>query len=173
VKKCNGGYTLVELIVVVAIIGILATVALLSVSSLNSTDAKRCSAELSAMLGECRVDAMSRAGDYYLALSVDEDGKLSGAIYRMGDEQPLKTQTFNSRRLSAAWHLAGQTAQTLSTGQSVYIAFDRATGGVRNFSADVHGTLDTATQCLIAVTGGTRTYHITIDTLTGSRTVEG
>lgn len=171
-KNNNGGYTLVELIIVIAIMAILATTAILSVSTLSSAAARQSSNEISALLSECRVNAMSRAGSYYLKLTQGENGKISGEYFREGETQPLKVSTLSDRAVDAAWSFTGAAAADLKDAP-LYIAFDRTTGGVSNFSDSADGSVANTAQCQIQVSGGSRTYTVTADALTGACSVQG
>jgi prepilin-type N-terminal cleavage/methylation domain-containing protein len=83
-KRNNRGFTLVEILVVVAILGALIGIISMSVSSVFSERAKRCASEADAYISMCKVNCMSRAGDIYIVLDVDGDGCIRGRYYEDG-----------------------------------------------------------------------------------------
>ena len=150
-KRRNGGYTLVELMVVIAILGVLATMAVLSLSVISSTGARQCANQIDAKLSECKINCMSRANAQYLCIYVD-GGKQVTISYQFGEESPVE----------------------LGEGDGLYVAFDRASGGLRTFSAaDTTPITDPAATAIITVTGGLRSYTIVVDALTGAHMLKG
>ena len=59
IKKDNRGYSLVELIIVVAIIAVVATTAVLSIGLIFSANAKTCANDIMSAISECKITTMS------------------------------------------------------------------------------------------------------------------
>ena len=93
-KLNNRGFTLVELIVVIAILGILAGVMSYSVNQIFSGQARQFADEYDALLTQCRVSTLSgAAAPTYVMLCQDSGGDYYGVLVEGGAEvsrkQPL------------------------------------------------------------------------------------
>ena len=73
-KKNNGGFSLVELIVIVLILGIVAATAIMSLSAMMRANTTKAAKELSAVLDKTRTMTMSQV-DGSVALHLYRDGK--------------------------------------------------------------------------------------------------
>jgi prepilin-type N-terminal cleavage/methylation domain-containing protein len=67
------GFSLIEMVVVVAIIGIFIGMLLISVSSRWSAEAQRCAGNIERMVAKCRVFSMSREEDVILRVWQEGD----------------------------------------------------------------------------------------------------
>lgn len=72
-KLNNNGFSLVELLVIIAIMSILVGGLSVSVSLLFSRDAYQAAKKIDDMLTETRMLAMSRSGDYFLEVTKESD----------------------------------------------------------------------------------------------------
>ena len=169
-KRRNGGYTLVELMVVIAILGVLATMAVLSLSVISSTGARQCANQIDAKLSECKINCMSRANAQYLCIYVD-GGKVRGDYVEGGVS---KDEVLSSKQVTISYQFGEESPVELGEGDGLYVAFDRASGGLRTFSAaDTTPITDPAATAIITVTGGLRSYTIVVDALTGAHMLKG
>lgn len=124
--KNNKGFTLLELIVVIAILGILAGVMSYSISSVSTTRAKKVTSDLNALISQCRVDTLSGSpSPTYLEIHQESDG-LYGTLYEGGtDDAQIKTsQKLGGDNIAYSFDIDG----TSSAATSICLAFDRSTG---------------------------------------------
>ena len=126
-KTDNSGFTLMEMIVVIAIIAVMLTIAGLSLSVVFSTDAKKTAASVSSALSTCRENNRSREGKQtFLALKCDEAGRLEAALVVNGAISD--TKRISSKNVSVTVD-----GTELSGDTTLYVSFYRGTGGVRTF----------------------------------------
>lgn len=164
-QKPNGGFTLVELVVVLAIISIMITVLALSARVAFSRDPGSASEKLSSELSEVRTVCMAKGGTVYIALRSDASGRISSEVVerspkRNSDgtlstddsgavvytEKQIESNDLNRYRgsvrfgtkgeLSAAKSSGGNASGvTLRNGETLYISFNRDSGALKTFRA--------------------------------------
>lgn len=126
-QRNNRGFTLVEVIVVVAIVGILAGIVSLSVNHVFANRARKFVSACDAMLTRCRVETLSGAGaDTFVELRTDGH-QYTASFYRNGiaeDESSLKCAG------TACGYTLSGTAHSLTAGAPLRLYFDRTTGAL-------------------------------------------
>ena len=122
------GFTLVELIVVIAIIGIVAGLIGVSTSSVSSARARQCSESIDTLISKCRIDCLSRAGEFKLIISIDGDGNVVANYYKNGTL--VKTDTFSGKGFAVKYtkNLLGAETEVALEGNPLTLSFDRGTG---------------------------------------------
>ena len=172
-EKNNKGYSLVELIIVIAIIAVIGLGATWSIILVFSANAKTCANDLVSAISECKIMTMTK-GQGNVRLILYRDGE-NGAIYS-------KLQTKESP--SAGWEDSKdgrekigaskctvtrieddgvtETSIPTSEGAAWEIYFDRSSGKLE----------DTSTVNNIHVLGGRKSYRVKIEKLTGKVTKE-
>lgn len=125
--KNNRGFTMIELMVVIAIVGILAMVITTSTNSYYLAQAKEFANEYNALLSRCKVDTLSGANaPTYLTLSKKDDG-FYGELYEGGEL--VASKKLGGNNLSCNVTIGGSVS-AVSGGNTLALAFDRSSGAV-------------------------------------------
>ena len=160
------GFTLIELIVTIAIIGICVFLVSLSVSTIFSSEAKKCAYDIDALLSQTKLSAMSKEDGVYLWLTCTDSGDIVANYY---EKNGLVSQdTIGGTRCSVFYTVNGHDTKLDATG--IYISFHRDTGA---FDFSRNGWESGAVCSGITVVGGSRTYALTLVSSTGAHKLEG
>lgn len=175
IEKDNRGYSLVELIIVIAIIAALTTTLVLSVGLIFSANAKTCANDIMGAISECKISTMSYGqGNVRLLLYRGSDGNIYGEIQTREKADASWTTSIDgpekigARKCSvtdgAGNELPRKTGDTLPTQDSEAWAvyFDRSSGSFRD-ETDIDE---------VHVEGGSKHYRIHFEKLTGKATLE-
>lgn len=166
----NSGYSLVELIIVIAIMAVLIGTVFYSISMIFGANAKTCANNIQRAIADCKVTTMGKK-EAYMELYRAADGNVYTKLYvyeQTGatpvEEEPQK---MGNNRVYVGYIKTGETpdaATDLNSGDSVTIKFDRSSG---SFDKTAH---DNCAQ--IIVRGGSKNYAIEMTQLTGKSEVK-
>lgn len=171
--KNNKGYSLVELIIVVAIIAVVIAGASMSIILVLSANARTCANDIVSAISECKIMTMTK-GQGNVRVIIYRDGE-NGTIYSELQTRETSgggwvTGSSGREKIGASRCLVGTTSTTddIPTSQSTAWAFyfDRSSGKLLK-------TGDTVTSVdKIHVVGGRKHYVISIAELTGKTTLK-
>ena len=131
--KNNKGFTLVELIVVIAIMAIIAGVSSSTISIISKQELKDFTNNLDAMLCQCKVETMSGMTDPVLEISIEDD-EYRATLYEMALQddgsrvkQAVKSQYLGEDYLKCSYVKEGSAVNYTGNGV-ISFKYNRNTG---------------------------------------------
>ena len=140
--KDNKGFSLVELLVVVAIMGILSGFVFIGLPLLTGQNARECANNMSAALGREKNYALTRSGtaDCYMELLLDANGYLvkyyipQNAVvegHNPSDWVLAEEQKIGSGQVNVTCDFDDGTSINITSGQSVKLVYNRTNGAFK------------------------------------------
>lgn len=179
-EKNNSGFSIVELIIVIAIIAAVVTTAALSVGLVFSANARTCANDIMGAISECKIATMSGGrGNVRLLLYRDVSGNIFSELQtRESASADWVTGNDGAEKIGARRCMVGSSdggddlpqksgtaVPTLEAGMwEIY--FDRSSGSF------LYEGATTTSVNEIYVQGGTKNYCIHLEKLTGKATLE-
>lgn len=158
-KKNNKGFSLVELIVIIAIMAVLVGGVVGYAGVYGSTKVKNCAKEIESRLSETKVCAMSKS-QAYITIYADDTGVYVTSVQGSVTE----TEKIGEKGLSVSYRnvRSGNSYTAVGTTEAtgLKIEFDRASGACKKMA-------DGKYCYAINVTNGTTTYTVNIEPITG------
>lgn len=173
IDKSNSGFSIVELIIVIAIIAAIIATAALSVNLVFNANARTCANDIMGAISECKIATMSGGrGNVRLLLYRDANGNVYSEMQtRETESSGWVTGNDGAEKIGARRCMVGTMngADDLPQRDNAWeIYFNRSSGSfLENFSG---GTATNVWE--IYVRGGSRNYHIHLEKLTGKVTLE-
>lgn len=175
-KFNNTGFSLIELIVVIAIMAALVGISSFGISLAFSQDANRCATTLNDAITETRMLSMSKQGDFSLVISKDSsDMYIAKILKEIPGGGTLSTEAeYNLEGESKKIESITVSDTVISNANQVNIVFDRTKGNV--LSVSIGGTPVTEDTVLefsiVSKRGGdTRAAAVSLVTGTGKHQV--
>ena len=129
----NKGFTLIELVVVIAVMAVITTVSTYVVGMVSKQKLKDFTNDLDAMLCQCKIETMSGMPQPTLELSL-VDGVYQATLYKNSfsySKKAVKTQTLGNTSLKVTYMENGMERE-LREGRKVSFQYDRVTGELIN-----------------------------------------
>lgn len=169
----NDGYSLIELVIVLAIIAVIMGTVFYSIILIFSANAKSTANDIQRAIGDCKVATMGRASAYMELYRDAGNENVYTRMYVMdssGSYVPSEPQKVGPRRVTVAYSQDGTSETELAAGDKIAIFFDRANGGFTTGTAD-DGTTYPIYKAIF-VRGGSKHYKIELTKLTGKSEVK-
>ena len=174
--KNDRGFTLIELIVVIAILGIMAAVIAMSPTVAAAARARSCAVQLTDQIARCRINCLSHSGDNnYITIHRANDGSYVVETFLNGTSAGTDTisgrgvsLTFmdGSQKLIIGNKTAGDKTSAYLITEPAKLGFSRGTGALKYDC----GMADDTADLVFTVSGGGRSYKITVTRSTGAIT---
>ena len=140
--KDNRGFSLVELLVVVAIMGVMSGFIFIGLPLLTGQNARECANNMSAALGREKNYALTRSGtaDCYMELMLDSDGYRvkyyipQNAVVEGHSESDwvlAEEQKIGSGQVNVTCSFRDGSSVDITSGQSVKFVYNRASGAFK------------------------------------------
>lgn len=166
-KLNNMGYSLMEMVIVIAIIAVIMSTVFFSIILVFSANARTTANDIQRAIGDCKVTTMGRS-EAYMKLYRNADGDVFTQMWVKDSTNtfvPAEPQKVGTKRVTMAYRPKSGSRTEFYAGDSIEIWFDRASGG---FIQDGSGNL----YDVIYVEGGSKKYEITLTELTGKSEVK-
>ncbi|MCM1261642.1 MAG: prepilin-type N-terminal cleavage/methylation domain-containing protein [Butyrivibrio sp.] len=176
-KQDNKGYSLVEIIIVIAIMVILSGGVFFSIYMVFGANAKTCANDIKNAISQCKVNAMGKSD---AALEIYRDSSNQCIYARQWIKEGDDWQSKDAEKISNAKVYVSYTKDSSNSGtrtydeldgtKSIFIAFDRGSGAFKpSKKPGATGEDDVYTGFIVV--GGTRKYTIELVGLTGKVSV--
>ena len=177
----NAGFTLIELIVVVAIISVLTGGIAISYSRVSRAGVKSAALDARSLVSEARINQMSKAGSFAADIYVANDGCIHGQMLKDGavdrsvsssSEVKFARSEISIEILNADTRASIGTLSRDNVGKHLCVGFRRSSGRlcILNYgsSADISTVSDWTYDVILRVGQGDYRYDVKINSLTGT-----
>ena len=166
----NKGFSLIELIVIIAIMGVLVGGASLGISLVFSKDASKCATRLNDSIYEARANSMYKAGKFELIIDKSEDAYV--ATISQTDVTPVSSETVYLDGVDLSAKFVTEAVPAVKELElPVTVTFDKSKGNVYSV-ADADRAYDDGIIVFdITPRRGNRTAKVQLVTTTGKHTI--
>lgn len=180
--KEDRGFSLVELLVVVAIMGVMSGFLFIGLSLMTGQNAKECANNMSAALGkeknyaltksatiDCYLELLHESGAYYVKYYIPKNAVVEG--HDASDWVLAEEQKVGSGILDVECTFEDGTTVTITDGQSVKLIYNRTDGAFKNAVTSNGSTVGTegggSTHCTDITFESGKKYEIILYPATG------
>lgn len=179
----NKGFSLIELIIVIAMMAVAGGFLTYSFSMVTGQHARQCATNLSSVLDKAKNYAMTKSGNYDAYVEILKDDEGYQACYYV-PKKPVKTgavtaddyfmleqENIGNKAVVLKCHFKDGSSVTISETNHIRIYYDRISGAFKE-SVAIKGVSEVSGYCTkIEIVRG-KTYEITLISATGKHTVE-
>lgn len=173
--KQNRGYSLIEVVVVIAIMMVLAGVIGLQINMIWGFYSKECAKNLESQLNKVQITNMSRKLTA-MKISQRDDGYYVSVIENLDNpaEKVLEEKKIGRKSLEVTYStdVKDTTEYTLAGGTEIVIQFDRSTGALKVSNSGDPNRVNGCHRIWIRQKGSSKYYTVTIYKETGKIDVE-
>lgn len=171
-KKNNSGFSLVELVVIMALMAIFMGIFSLGIGQLTGYDAKETYKKISSAITKNKIDTLGKAkapGSMYLEIyKSDSDNQIYARTVIVDTDTKTETKIDETKlskrgRSTVTYEMEGGSGVEATESHPLKICFNRSTGAIVDLADP--GTVSTLKY--IRVTAGTKTYTIELVPSTG------
>jgi len=127
----SAGFSLVELIVVIAIMGVVVAMSSIGIGILNGKDARRCATALDDALKDARMTTMTKQGEYSLQITTESGNYVANLVNSSGGSANIeKSYNLEGSGKTIKSIIVDGNATPISDSYEVVICFDARKGNV-------------------------------------------
>ena len=176
-KLSNGGFSLIELLIVIAIIAVMLFFFLMGARLIFTTPARQCARDLKAALEKTRVDTMGRNaaglkifkkkdGIYVSELQTVANDRDDSGNYKLPEKEQEKSEKIGTARVHL--YMINGTNELKESSSPLILSFRRDTGGFYDSRPDGYPeSMNIQFIPYFWVQSGGKVYKLTLDKLTG------
>lgn len=158
--KDNRGFSLIEMVVVVAIIIVLSTAAALSMAAVSGKPAEQCAQSLKVEILSNRTVSLGKK-DATLTISKQSDGIHVTEAYTLDSGSVTNDRVIAPNTVDISFSSDGS-SYTAIDASGIVLEFDRSSGSLKNYSSNI----------FFKSTKAGKTYKVTVYQLTGKAIAE-
>lgn len=184
-RKDNKGFSMVELMIVIALMAVVGGVLVYSFSMVTGQQARQCASNLSTALDKAKNYSLTKSAssDAYVEIARETNGGYIATYYApvspindsavpgSSDYVQLEQESLGKRAVEVTCYMEGGTSFQITETNHLRVYYDRVSGAFKEAVA-VSGASETTAFCSkIVITRG-RTYEITFVNATGKHLLD-
>lgn len=183
-RKDNKGFSMVELVIVIALMAVVGSVFAYSFSMVTGQESRQCANNISTVLDKAKNYSLTKSAssDAYVEISKGTDGYIAvfyapvspinaSAVAGSADYVQLEKENIGKKAVGITVTLEGGSSFEISETTKLRVYFNRVSGAFKE-AVVVNGSSETKAYCSkIEIVRG-RTYRITFYNPTGKHTLE-